>query len=137
MKDADRHISELAEYLRKEAKRWRVVGPRYYEGWEIMVSVPEYLQVRGVRRRWSLSARRRNRKTPSDNDIKWLTTLAKQLSEGKSEGPFEKPKDPKDALLPGGIQMTHYYVWFLDDEEEPIELEENDEYTDLENDDDG
>jgi hypothetical protein len=126
----DGTLFEIAEFLREEAKTLKVVGPRYYEGWEIVVSVPDSRSEMHFEKRWRLSARKRNRGKATPTEIAWLTQLARLVSEGRAEGPFETPKDPKETMNAGGIRMTHIFVWFTKDDDEEEEIKLDDEETD-------
>jgi len=129
MENVDPNLLEIAEYLRESAKMWKYVGPRPYEGWEILVYAPNFPRPQGVPEEWRLSARRSNRRTPTDNDLRWLTKLAKAVSEDKAEGPFEATGKVEHNLngFRDNITFTHYFTWSVKREDNDWDGFENDD----------
>lgn len=77
---------EIAEYLLEEAKASKVVGPRYYDNWEITVASPKYRPISlDDDLKWTLLAKRRNGRTPTDREVEWARELAKLVSEDRAE----------------------------------------------------
>lgn len=104
----DDSMFEIAEYLREEAERCKIVGPRYYEGWDVSVSSHEYRPISQDEGKWTLQARRRTR-SASENDVEWLRQLAALVSKNK----------PLTYEVKGPV---HLFTW-----EHEINLEEDDD----------
>jgi hypothetical protein len=121
----DPNIREISEFLRKEAKLFKHVGPRAYEGWEI---IHYFVRLKG-QEGWRLSARRRNGKEPTENEVQWLVELAKLVSEGKATGPYRSTSSVEHvyAGIRDNITMTHYFTWDEENDYEGLEEETEDE----------
>lgn len=95
-------IKQLAESMRKGAKREGMFGPRVAEGWSMRASSPTYRVGEKQTGQWILSAKRFDRREPSSDDLAWLAEFALAISGGKSTE-LERPT------------VDGYYYFWKDD----------------------